>query len=79
MLGVVTYRDLVHALARDDVLIAADVRRRLDLYGETGRWTVDVDGGEVTLGDDAPRTGGPQRGQRVAESVLGVTRCRFVG
>jgi CBS domain-containing protein len=33
VVGVVTYRDLVHALARDDELIAADVRRRLDLYG----------------------------------------------
>src|SRR6476660_1193439 len=32
VVGVVTYRDLGHALARDDALIAADVRRRMDLY-----------------------------------------------
>ena len=80
VVGVVTYRDLVHALARDDVLIAADVRRRLDLYGATGRWTVDVHGGEVTLGDDAAADPVARSvAQRVAESVLGVTRCRFVG
>jgi len=80
VLGVVTYRDLVHALARDDVLIAADVRRRLDLYGATGRWTVDVHGGEVTLGGNAAADPlACSVAQRVAESVLGVTRCRFVG
>ena len=79
VIGVVTYRDLVHALARDDVLIAADVRRRLDLHGATGRWAVDVRGGEVTLGGDAADPVARSVAQRVAESVLGVTRCRFVG
>jgi CBS domain-containing protein len=78
VVGVVTYRDLVHALARDDALIAADVQRRLDLYGAPGRWTVSVRGGEVSLGDERPDPVARNVAMRVAESVLGVTRCQFV-
>jgi CBS domain-containing protein len=71
---VVTYRDLVHALARDDALIAADVQRRLDLYGGPARWTVSVSGGEATNGGTLDRS----VALRVVESVLGVTACRFI-
>jgi CBS domain-containing protein len=78
VVGVVTYRDLVHALARDDTLIAADVRRRLDLYGGSARWTVGVQGGEVTLGTEHRDPLDRSIALRVAESVLGVTSCRFV-
>ena len=76
VVGVVTYRDLVHALARDDALIAADVQRRLDLYGGAAQWTASVQGGGVTLRgrrDPAERS----VALRLAESVLGVTSCRF--
>jgi CBS domain-containing protein len=77
VVGVVTYRDLVHALARDDALIAADVQRRLDLYSGPNRWTVRVGDGVVTLDDE--RRDPVDRGiaLRVAESVLGVMACRF--
>ncbi len=78
VVGVVTYRDLVHALARDDALIAADVERRLDLFGGAARWTVRVDRGEVTLGDERRDPVDRSIAMRVAESVLGVTACRFV-
>ena len=78
VVGVVTYRDLVHALARDDTLIAADVQRRLDLYGGPARWMVDVRGGEVTLGNEHRDPLDRSVALRVAESVLGVTSCRFV-
>jgi CBS domain-containing protein len=78
VVGVVTYRDLVRALARDDALIEADVRRRLDLYGGIGRWQASVRDGEVTIIDD--RSGPVERSgaMRVAESVIGVTRCQIV-
>lgn len=79
VVGVVTYRDLVHALARDDALIAADVQRRLDLYGAPGRWTVSVLGGEVTLAGEHADAVVHNVAMRAAEAVLGVTRCRFVG
>jgi len=77
VVGVVTYRDLVHALARDDALIAVDVQRRLDLYGGPARWTTSVQGGEVTLSDVGRDPFDRSVALRVAESVLGVTSCRF--
>ncbi len=49
VVGMVTYRDLVRALARDDALIAADVRRRLCSYAGFGHWEITVVAGEVTL------------------------------
>ncbi len=78
VVGVVTYRDLVHALARDDALIAADVQRRLNLRGVPGRWTVSVHGGEVTLAGEPADMVIHSVAVRTAESVLGVTRCQFV-
>lgn len=79
VLGVVTYRDLVHALARDDALITTDVQRRLDLYGAPGRWRVTVRGGEVTLGGESADPVARSVALRAAEAVLGVTSCQFVG
>ncbi|GEL23640.1 hypothetical protein PSU4_25940 [Pseudonocardia sulfidoxydans NBRC 16205] len=73
--GVVTWRDLIHALARPDADIRADVRRRLTLrFGD--RWTVRVDDGEVVLRSDHPADV-PDRSLaiRIAESVIGTTRC----
>ena len=78
VVGVVTYRDLVHALARDDTLIAADVQRRLELYSGAERWTVSVQGGDVTLHNERRDPLDRSVALRVAESVLGVTSCRFV-
>ena len=78
VVGVVTYRDLVHALARDDTLIAADVQRRLDLYSGAARWEVEVEGGAVTLRNEHEDPLDRSVALRVAESVLGVTSCRFV-
>jgi CBS domain-containing protein len=77
VVGVVTYRDLVRALARDDALIAADVQRRLDLYGGAARWAVSVRGGEVTLDGERRDPLDRNVALRVAESVLGVTACHF--
>jgi len=77
VVGVVTYRDLVRAFARDDALIEADVRRRLDLYGGIGRWRASVRDGEVTIVDDGCDSVERSGAIRVAESVIGVTRCRI--
>jgi len=40
LVGIITRRDLVCVIARDDALIAADVRRRLECYSGPDRWTV---------------------------------------
>jgi CBS domain-containing protein len=78
VVGVVTYRDLLRALARDDTSIEADVRRRLDIYGGIGRWRADVRAGEVTIFDDRGDLVARSGAVRVAESVLGVSSCRVV-
>ncbi|MCU1662990.1 MAG: domain containing rane protein [Pseudonocardia sp.] len=78
VVGVVTYRDLVRALARDDALIEADVRRRLNLYGGVGRWQATVRNGEVTLVDDRNDPVERSGAIRLAEAVIGVTQCRVV-
>ncbi|GAA1214488.1 CBS domain-containing protein [Pseudonocardia alaniniphila] len=78
VIGVITYRDLVHALARDDGLIEADVRRRLNLCGGVGRWRATVRDGEVTIFDERRDPSDRNAAVRVAESVIGVTRCRVV-
>lgn len=51
VIGIVSRRDLLRSLVRDDTAIAAEVRARLDAYiGEPGRWQVQVDDGVVTIG-----------------------------
>jgi CBS domain-containing protein len=52
VVGIVTRRDLVRTIARDDTLIEADVRRRLEAYGGLDRWTVHARQGSVTITDE---------------------------
>jgi CBS domain-containing protein len=78
VVGVVTYRDLLRALARDDAAIEADLRRKLDIYGGVGRWRAEVRNGEVTIFDDRADLVERSGAVRVAESVIGVSRCRVV-
>jgi CBS domain-containing protein len=79
VVGVITYRDLVRALARDDDVIEADVRRRLNLCGGVGRWQATVQDGEVTIVDKEGKDPSELNAAiRVAESVIGVTRCQVV-
>lgn len=52
LVGVVTRRDIMRGIARDDRSIAADVVHRLEIYGGYGRWTVTVHDGRVTVLDE---------------------------
>jgi CBS domain-containing protein len=52
LVGVVSRRDLLRTLARDDLAIVADVRHLLAQYGGHGRWTVSVQDGVVTVVDE---------------------------
>lgn len=60
LVGIVSRRDILRSLLRDDTAIAADARQRLDDYaGEAGRWHVEVDDGVVTVSgrtDDVQRS-----------------------
>ena len=78
VVGIVTYRGLLRALARDDAAIKADVRRKLDIYGGVGRWRAEVRDGEVTIFDDRSDLVERSGAMRVAESVIGVSRCWVV-
>ncbi|MPZ78973.1 MAG: CBS domain-containing protein [Actinophytocola sp.] len=51
VVGIVTRRDIVRAIARDDDTIAADVRHRLEIYGSDRRWQVEVQDGVVSIAD----------------------------
>jgi CBS domain-containing protein len=50
LVGIVSRRDLLRTLIRDDAAILADVTQRLDDYaGEASRWLVSADAGIVTI------------------------------
>ncbi|WP_112273747.1 CBS domain-containing protein [Lentzea terrae] len=79
VVGVVTRRDLVRALARTDTTVAAEVQRVLDLYaGGSRKWTVVVRDGEAAIG--AENTDEETRNVLVAlaKSIHGVLRVRVL-
>ncbi len=51
VVGIVTRRDLLHGLARDDALIRTDVQRNLDRYGGFEQWAISVLDGAVKITD----------------------------
>jgi len=72
VVGIVTRRDLVRLIGRDDDAIAADVRHRLANYAGPDRWTVDVRDGVVALGDEFDDAAERHAAIVLAESVPGV-------
>ncbi|MBO0851620.1 MAG: CBS domain-containing protein, partial [Pseudonocardia sp.] len=75
VVGVVTYRDLVSIVARQDVQIAAAVRVRLESCFALGRFQVAVRAGTVLLTDHMNRTGDWHTARVLAEQVPGVARA----
>ena len=73
VVGVVTRRDLVRALARDDDAISRDVRHRLAHYGGSSRWTVGVHDGAVDILDEFDNATDRHVAEVLAEAVPGVT------
>ncbi|MBN9099826.1 MULTISPECIES: CBS domain-containing protein [unclassified Pseudonocardia] len=73
LVGIVTRRDLVRILTRDDAAVATDVRHQLEIYGGLGRWTVGVDGGAVTITDALDDPTDRHVATVLAEAVRGVT------
>ncbi|MCP2260985.1 CBS domain-containing protein [Streptoalloteichus tenebrarius] len=76
VVGVVTRRDLVRVLAREDTVIAADVRHRLEIYGGLGRWTVRVEHGVVTVEDEFDDPTDQQVARTLALAVPGAQDVR---
>lgn len=78
VVGVVTRRDIVATVARDDASVADDVRRRLETYGGPDRWRVAVHQGVVTIGDRFDDDADRHVAQVLAEAVPGVVRATAV-
>lgn len=78
VVGIVTRRDIVRAIARDDDMIAADVRHRLEIYGGDGRWHVEVHDGVVSIVDEFDDETDRHVATVLAEAVPGVTRATAV-
>ncbi|WP_086849660.1 CBS domain-containing protein [Amycolatopsis kentuckyensis] len=72
VVGIVTRGDVVRVLARDDVEIARDVRHRLEIYGGSGRWHVDVHDGLVHITDQFDDDTDRHVAQLLALAVPGV-------
>ncbi|GAA0262349.1 CBS domain-containing protein [Saccharothrix mutabilis subsp. mutabilis] len=77
LVGVVTRRDMLRAITRDDRRLEAEVRHRLGLYADPHRWTVSVVDGQVSIVDALD----DERDRHVAEvlagAVAGVVGVRF--
>jgi CBS domain-containing protein len=75
LIGIVTRRDIVRVVARDDHSIAEDVRHRLEIYGGERRWRVEVNDGMVTIGDQFDDESDRHVATVLAEAVPGVVRA----
>lgn len=78
LVGIITRRDLVGTLVRDDALIAADVRKRLECYGTPDRWTVHVEQGSVTITDQYTDPADHHVALVLAQAVPGVVNAKVV-
>jgi len=72
VVGIVTRGDVVRVLARDDAEIARDVKHRLEIYGGSGRWQVDVRDGLVHITDQFDDDSDRHVAQLLALAVPGV-------
>lgn len=78
VVGIVTRRDIVATVARDDDTVADDVRHRLEVYGGTGRWRVECRDGVVTIGDRFDDETDRHVAKVLAEAVPGVVQANAV-
>ncbi len=78
VVGMVTYGDLLQAMARDDTLIAADIERRLCHYTGHDHWRVCVTAGEVVLTGVESDPVNRHTAQLIAEAVIGTATVRLV-
>ncbi|SER00793.1 CBS domain-containing protein [Lentzea xinjiangensis] len=78
VIGVVTRRDLVRALARADTTVTAEVQRVLDAYGGGRQWTVTVHDGEAVIGAATTDEETDRVLVALADAVPGVLRTRVL-
>ncbi|QUQ64039.1 CBS domain-containing protein [Kutzneria sp. CA-103260] len=76
VVGIVTRRDLLRAIATDDATVLIAVRSRLAAYGGADRWSVTVHDGVVEIVDDFDDATDRHVAQVIAESVAGAAEVR---
>ncbi|MEV6235616.1 CBS domain-containing protein [Lentzea sp. NPDC051838] len=76
--GIVTRRDMLRSISRDDWIIEAELRHRLDMIGSAHRWTVEVSGGRVSIVDRMNDATDRHIAEVLARAIAGVTDVRFV-
>jgi len=76
VVGIVTRRDLLRAIATDDTTVLTAVRSRLAAYGGADRWAVTVHDGVVEIVDDYDDATDRHVAKVIAESVPGVAEVR---
>jgi CBS domain-containing protein len=79
LVGILTRRDLMRAVGRDDALVAADIRHRLQVYGGTNRWAVTVQDGHVTITDSYDDPTELHIAEVLAFAVPGVASVQVTG
>jgi CBS domain-containing protein len=77
VVGVVTLRDLVALVAREDDRIAADVRRALDCYAD-GHYRVGVRDGVAVIVDEGDSRAEWHTVRVLAEQVAGIQHARVM-
>lgn len=78
VLGIVSRRDLLRTLIRDDDIIRADISHRLESYtGGLPRWEVEVDEGRVDISGPIEDDAEAQILQILARTVPGVSRVQL--
>ncbi|WP_410659270.1 HPP family protein [Amycolatopsis sp. lyj-112] len=76
VVGILTRGDFVRAFAREDTVIAADVRHHLAIYGGPSRWTVAVHDGECRIGDQYGNDTDHHVAKVIAEAIPGVVEAK---
>jgi CBS domain-containing protein len=76
LVGIVTRRDLLRAVCRDDETVAADIRYHLGTFGGIHRWHVTVSDGRAQIADSLDDADDRHVAEVLARAVPGVVDVR---
>jgi CBS domain-containing protein len=75
--GIVTRRDMLRSISRDDWIVEAEIRHRLGVLGASHRWQVEVKHGQVSIVDSLEDPADRHVAEVLARAVAGVTDVRI--
>lgn len=78
LVGIVTRRDVLRAVGRDDAVLQRIVNGKLRTYAGSSRWAVHVQDGEATLCDEYGDPAEQHTARVIAGAVPGVVRVEAV-